>query len=76
MAEWQHKVRVYETRGRFSSNEYPVKSTRGIGTVGVNSVQSNKEMMDLEEWLDYQSKDGWELFKFHPVGACVFRRLV
>ena len=76
MGIWQHKVRAYETRGRFSSNKYPEESSRGNGTVGGNTVKSNEEMMSIEEWLAYQSKDGWELFKYHHFGYCVFRRFV
>ena len=72
MAKWVHKVRSYHNGIRYSSNVYP-------GTSGdfnnVNNV-TDRENKSIEEWLDWQCEGGWELFKFHPQGWCVFRKRV
>ena len=72
MAEWLHKVRSYYDRTHYSSNEYPGTSP-DFNTV--NSVPG-RERKSMEEWLDWQCEGGWELFKFHPDGWCVFRKQI
>ena len=56
-------------RDNYSGDEYPGKM-RNSGFVGT----TNGQTMSIEEWLDWQCKGGWELYKFHPNGWCVFRR--
>jgi hypothetical protein len=59
---------------RFSRRDYPVHSEK-LAFVGA-TAKMNNEWMSIEEWLDWQCEDGWELFKFHPQGWCVFRKQI
>ena len=72
MAKWVHKVRWYHNSEAYSSNEYPGTSR------DFNGVWDGHPLVpkSIEEWLDWQCEDGWELFKFHPDGWCVFRKQV
>jgi len=72
MAKWIHKVRSYHNETQYSLDVYP-----GTGDRFQNpeSVQW-KNRKSMEEWLDWQCRNGWELFKFHPDGWCVFRKQV
>jgi len=74
MAEWQHKVRKYRNPGEYSTNMYPAKKTDRYGYVPTHSNLRRK--ISVEEWLDIQCKEGWELFSFNEHGVFIFRRLV
>ena len=76
MSEWQYKVRKYDNSGFYSINVDPSQVKQSYDNTGVvNPVRQNKRIT-LEAWLDWQSENGWELFKFHPFGWCVFRRML
>jgi len=44
--------------------------------MGFNGPYQDLQLKSIEEWLDWQCDDGWELFKFHPDGWCVFRKQI
>ena len=73
MADWLHKVRSYGNRNHYSSNEYP---GRGNDFNDIEFIRDSRYEKSIEEWLDWQCEGGWELFKFHPDGWCVFRKQV
>ena len=72
MTVWSHKVRAYYGNHHYSGDEYPGEMYDSSGFV--KTPVRRKDTMSIEEWLDWQCEDGWELFKFHPNGWCVFRR--
>ena len=73
MADWLHKVRSYEDRRNYSINEYP---GRGGNFNDTEYIRNYRDEKSIEEWLDWQCEGGWELFKFHPQGWCVFRKQI
>ena len=74
MTEWWHKVRSYMGSSHYSGNEYPGEMHNSNGFVRAQS--GRRDIMSIEEWLDWQCEGGWELFKFHPGGWCVFRKQI
>ena len=77
MAKYAHKVRMYQDRSNYSKNEYPITQTveQKRPFVEVRNHRT-EERRSIEEWLDWQCEGGWELFKFHPEGWCVFRKKI
>ena len=73
MADWLHKVRNYGDFRNYSSNEYP---GTGESFNHKQNFQRRNYYKSIEEWLDWQCEGGWELFKFHPQGWCVFRKQI
>ena len=73
MKKWAHKVRSYTNSSHYSGDEYPSKAENSQGFVG---APHQRDALSIEEWLDWQCEGGWELFKFHPRGSCVFRKLI
>ena len=77
MAKYAHKVRNYSGRSNYSTNEYPITQTVQQKQPFVYATNHpGKERRSIEEWLDWQCEGGWELFKFHPEGWCVFRKKI
>ena len=79
MARWLHKVRTYQNSLEYSSNVHPGTAEEFEGAerlMGRTRNERAKNSKSLEEWLDWQCEGGWELFKFHPNGWCVFRKQI
>ena len=72
MTKWVHKVRSYMGPKHYSGDEYPGEMLTSSGFE--RTAHGRKDTMSIEEWLDWQCEGGWELYKFHPKGWCVFRR--
>ena len=72
MTKWAHKVRGYFGHNHYSGDEYPGEMHNSSGFV--RAQHARRDTMSIEEWLDWQCEGGWELFKFHPNGWCVFRK--
>ena len=73
MAQWHHKVRRYGHDRMYSTNEHPFyQRTNWV----VPTSKPGGIHMSIEQWLDWQCEDGWELFKFNEDGYCVFRKKI
>ena len=70
MSEWEHKERVW-----WGLYQYSPLESRDFQKF------AEKEAMELATWLDWQCKEGWEVFEikkdFETNNTwCLFRRLV
>ena len=74
MTKWSHKVRSYKGNSHYSGNEYPGEMHNSSGFQ--RTPHGRRDIMSIEEWVDWQCEGGWELFKFHPNGWCVFRKQI
>jgi len=74
MTKWAHKVRGYYGYKHYTGDEYPAEIDYPSGFP--RTPTGHKGSMSIEEWLDWQCEGGWELFKFHPNGWCVFRKQI
>ena len=72
---WVHRQALYRTEYRYT------KKTTGPGEIYDELRKEQQKMMYLDDWLDYQCKGGWELFKISldrdsSVRWCLFRKQV
>ena len=76
MSGWEHKERIFHNNEYYQSNQDEKMIRRGD-----SRFPGQWKNRNFTTWLDWQCKDGWELFKIfrdHNSGrnACIFRRLV
>ena len=71
---WVHRQALYR------SGYFYTKKTTGPDWINQEISSEQQKHMYLDEWLDYQCKGGWELFKISldresGIRWCLFRKM-
>ena len=85
MADWEHKERNWSKKWQddISGERVMVSNTVFSYPDDPGQVRFNSKYKSFTEWLDWQCKEGWEVFKIsrdfnsheNADTWCIFRRL-
>lgn len=78
MAEWEHKERNWSIEFQDDVDGFSVYVIEWVDEY--TSIETS-DYLSFSEWLNWQCKNGWEVFKIRRSGQkqktwCIFRRLV